>query len=188
MTVIPTMLKLKLLFSAFTLFAFAGVVSAQDLFTWSYTAGTYSASGTLVATMASSAFEWDVNSISGTWVTPSGTNTINGLASGFGNDNVFYYGFSGNSSSLGNGIGFTNSTNSDVVVFNNGDQLIYTGDSSTPSSTTPYTPSDAAPNGYLFTEIGPASAPWEPSDAVFISGAILFGWMQYRRMRRKSVA
>ena len=184
------MLKLKLLFSAFTLFALAGVMSAQDLFTWSYTAGSYSASGTLVATETSpSAFQWSVDSISGAWATPSGTNNITGLSTVYGNDNNFYYGYSGNSSSLGSGIGFTNSGNSDVVVFNNGDQLIYSGDSSSPSSTTPYTPSEAAPNGYLFTEIGPAaSAPWEPSDAIFISGAIAFGWMQYRRMRRKSVA
>jgi hypothetical protein len=104
-----------------------------------------------------------------------------------GNDNLFYYGYSGTTSSLGNGIGFTTSVNSNVVVFNNGDELIY-GDSTTPISTSGYNTTAIPPNGYQFAEIGPAAAPWEPSDAVFLSGALAFGFMQYRRLRRRNAS
>jgi hypothetical protein len=182
------MLKLKLLLPAVALVTFAGALSAQDLFSWSYSASNGdSASGTLVATESSpTSFEWDVNSITGTWSSPS--SAITGLVTGgYGADNLFYYGYSGTSSSLGNGIGFTTAANSNVVVFNNGDELIYTVGSAvdSPFSTSAYS---AAP-GFQFTEIGPATgAPWEPSDAVFVSGALAFGVMQYRRLRRKSAA
>ncbi|HEX4232366.1 MAG TPA: hypothetical protein VHZ07_27105 [Bryobacteraceae bacterium] len=177
-------LKLKLLFSAFTLLACAGVLSAQDLFTWSYVAlNGDSASGTLVATAGSNPFEWDVDSISGTWTSP--TTAITGLTSGYGNNNLFYYGFSGTSSSLGNGIGFT-TANSNVVVFNNGNELIYADGAQISSSG--YNTTAISPNGYQFAEIGPATtAPWEPSDAVFLSGALAFGFMQYRRLRRRNM-
>jgi hypothetical protein len=182
------MLKLKLSFSVLTLFIFAGVLSAQDLFTWSYAASNGdSASGTLVATETSpSSYEWDVSSISGTWTSPN--TSITGLATGYGNDNLFYYGYSGTSSSLGNGIGFT-LANSNVVVFNNGQELVYGPESSAPISTSGYNTAAISPNGYQFTEIGPATdAPWEPSDAVFLSGAVAFGLMQYRRLRRRGLA
>jgi hypothetical protein len=182
------MLKLKLLFSVITLFIFAGVLSAQDLFTWSYVAQNGdSASGTLVATEASpSSFEWDVSSISGTWTSP--TASITGLVpSGtFGNTNLFYYGYSGTSSSLGSGIGFTTSANSNAIVFNNGDELIYSNGAEISSSG--YNTTAISPNGYQFAEIGPATnAPWEPSDTVFLSGALAFGFMQYRRLRRRNL-
>lgn len=183
----------KLLFSALALFAFAGAMSAQDLFTWSYqtqnigdTSSPDSAAGTLIATETNpSQFQWTVDSISGNWTSPGGGGAVTGLITGYGNNNLFYYGSNPTFSSLGNGIGFTTSANSNVVVFNNGDEVIYTS-SGSPISTTGYNTSAISPNGYQFTEIGPAtSAPWEPSDAIFISGAIAFGCMQYRRMRRK---
>ena len=144
------------------------------------------ASGTLTATETNpDVNEWTINSISGTWHSPNASYYWFGADGTYGNDNVFYYGFSGTSSSLGNGVGFTTNGSSDVVVFNNGGELIYPNGSDTPSSQSLY-PDTGGP-GYQFRDLGPATAaPWEPSDIVFISGALGFGLMQYRRIRRKA--
>ncbi|MGC2660161.1 MAG: hypothetical protein WA324_19555 [Bryobacteraceae bacterium] len=185
------MSKPKLLFSAVALLAFAGVMSAQDLFTWGYAASNGdSASGTLTATETNPAeFQWTVDSFSGTWIpgdsTPAG---ITGLATGYGSTNDFFYGFNGSASSLGSGITFTTTANSNVIGFNNGGEEIFNSGGSQIGGSG-YNTSDISPNGYQFMEIGPVTpSPWEPSDAVFLSGALVFGWMQYRRMRRKSAA
>ncbi|HWF48725.1 MAG TPA: hypothetical protein VG168_17085 [Bryobacteraceae bacterium] len=185
------MIRMKALLLPLVLVGFTGALSAQT-FDFDFTAtgtgagtGPFTATGTLTATpfanLPPTGEEYLATGISASLVSPSSPSgatlslvTPNDPATtGLPNNNLLFAASGNNFTPTTNGLGFTDGSHNYLLNDVNGTDYLsqYAIGSSTPNFT----------DTVSFTAV---RAPWEPSDAVMLAGALLFGLQQFRKRRK----
>ncbi|HEX4232369.1 MAG TPA: hypothetical protein VHZ07_27120 [Bryobacteraceae bacterium] len=185
------MIRMKALLLPLVLVGFTGALSAQT-FDFDFTAtgtgpgtGPYTASGTLMATpyanLPPTGEEYLANTISASFMSPSNPSGASvtlvapndPVGTGLPNNNLLFAASGSTFTPTNNGLGFTDGSYNYLLNNVNGTDYLsqYGIGSSTPNFTDTVT----------FTAV---RAPWEPSDAVMLAGALLFGLQQFRKRRK----